>query len=256
MNSVLLLILIFLIILICGKRGLKLILSLGINFTILIILFYFITLGINPLLITLLALLLISNVILYFVNGKNKKTKSSMPAVFIILIVLLLSILIITKETRIQGFGYESYEEINMFSYDVNIDFTNITTCLILIGLIGATIDASIAISSALHEVYENNKHLEVKALFKSGLTIGKDIMGTTVNTLLFAFLGEFMTLLIWYKTGNYMFEEIINNKTFAQELIKILFSAIGCILIVPLTSIITSYRLKHDNEEEYYNEE
>ena len=131
-----------------------------------------------------------------------------------------------------------------MFSYDIGVDFNRISIALIIIGLIGATIDSSMAISSALYEVKENNKHLKQKELYRSGINIGKDILGTTMCTLLFAFIGEFMTLLIWFKKGNYSLGDIINAKTFAAEFIKILFSAIGCILVIPITSYITSREL------------
>ena len=167
----------------------------------------------------------------------------------VVLIILSFLIFFVTKISRIAGFGYESYEEINMFSYDVRIDFTDIAISMILISLIGATVDSSIAISSALYEVYDNNKNLSKKDLFLSGMNIGKDILCTTNNTLMFAFLGEFMTLLIWFYKGNYSFLEIVNAKTFASEMIKIFFSAIGCIIVIPITAYITTETLKKDNK-------
>jgi len=256
MNKILIIILFLLMIYIDKKRGIKLFLSLCFNFIILIVLFYFIALGINPIILSLLGCLLVSIVILYYVNGKNIKTEASFLSIVIVLLILSILIFITTKETRIAGFGYESYEEINMFSYDIGIDFTNIAMSLVLISLIGATTDASIAISSALFEVYENNKHLSKKELFKSGLSIGKDILCTTTNTLLFAFLGEFMTLVIWLYQGSYSFLEIINAKTFASELFRILFSAIGCVMIIPITSYITTRKiLKNKKLEEEFIE-
>ena len=149
-----------------------------------------------------------------------------------------------TYISRIAGFGYESYEQINMFSYDVSIDFTDIAISIILISLIGATVDSSIAISSALYEVYENNRGLSRKELFVSGMNIGRDILCTTANTLMFAFLGDFMTLLIWFYNCGYSFGEIVNAKTFAAEIIRILFSATGCIIVIPVTAYITAKAL------------
>lgn len=250
MNKILLLILFFLMIYIDKKRGVKLFISLFINFFILITLFYFIALGVNPIIVALLGCLLVSIVILYFVNGKNIKTEISLKSIIIVLICLAILIFIMTNLSRIAGFGYESYEEINMFSYNVKINFTNIAISLILISLIGATTDTSIAISSALYEVYTNNKHLTQKELYKSGLNIGKDILCTTTNTLLFAFLSDFMTLVIWFYKGNYSFFDIVNAKVFAAELIKILFSAIGCVIIIPVTSYLMSKKLKGEKNE------
>ena len=241
MNKILILILLALMVYIDKKRGVKLFISLCANFIILMVLFYLMALGINPIIVSLIGCFIVSYIILYFVNGKNVKTTSSLKSIVVVLIILALLIFTMTYFSRIAGFGIEAFEEINMFSYDVRIDFNDIAIALILISLIGASVDSSIAISSALYEVYENNKSLTEKELFNSGMNIGKDILCTTTNTLLFAFLGDFMTLVIWYFKGGYTFLEIINAKTFCAELIRILFSAIGCLLVIPITSYITT---------------
>ena len=245
MNIILIVLLFLLMIYIDTKRGIKLFLSIIFNFIILMIIFYLIAIGLNPVICSLIGCFVISYIILYYVNERNIKTESSLKSVVIVLIILSFLIFFVTKISRIAGFGYESYEEINMFSYDVRIDFTDIAISMILISLIGATVDSSIAISSALYEVYDNNKNLSKKDLFLSGMNIGRDILCTTNNTLMFAFLGEFMTLLIWFYKGNYSFLEIVNAKTFASEMIKIFFSAIGCIIVIPITAYITAETLK-----------
>ena len=241
MNLVLVIILFLLMIYIDKKRGIKLFLSIIFNFLILMIIFYLIALGINPIICSLNGCLIISYIILYFVNEKNNKTISSMKSIIIVLLILAILIYGITYISRIAGFGYESSEEINMFSYDVHIDFSEIAVSMILISLIGATVDTAIAISSALFEVYDNNKNLSKKELFLSGMNIGRDVLCTTSNTLLFAFLGDFMTLIIWFSKGNYSFLDIVNAKTFVAEIIRILFSAIGCIIVIPVSAYITS---------------
>lgn len=251
MNNVLLLIFFVLLIYVAGKRGVKLFIALGLNFMVLIASFYIIALGISPIVTALAGCLVVCCIVLFFVNGDNFKTRTSFWSTVIVLLLLTGWIYFMTYLSRIAGFGYESYEEINMFSYDVNIDYTKITAALILLGLIGAVADSSMAISSALYEVFINNPHLSKKELFKSGLNIGRDILGTTINTLFFSFLGEFMTLVIWFDTSEYSFAHIINNKTLASELIIILFSAIGCVMILPITSFLVSRRIK-----EHYNDD
>ena len=249
MNIILIVLLFLLMIYIDTKRGIKLFLSIIFNFIILMIIFYLIDIGLNPIICSLIGCFVISYIILYYVNERNIKTESSLKSVVIVLIILSFLIFFVTKISRIAGFGYESYEEINMFSYDVRIDFTDIAISMILISLIGATVDSSIAISSALYEVYDNNKNLSKKDLFLSGMNIGRDILCTTNNTLMFAFLGEFMTLLIWFYKGNYSFLEIVNAKTFASEMIKIFFSAIGCIIVIPITAYTTAGTLKRNSK-------
>lgn len=249
-NTILIIILFLLMIYIDKNRGIKLFLSLIFNFITLMVIFYLIAIGLNPIICSLIGCFIISYIILYYVNGENIKTKSSLKSIIIVLLILALLIFAITYLSRIAGFGYESYEEINMFSYDVKIDYTNIAISMILISLIGATVDSSIAISSALYEVHKNNKKLSKKELFISGMNIGKDILCTTTNTLMFAFLGEFMTLLIWFHGSKYSLLQIVNAKTFVAEVIKILFSAIGCIIVIPITAYITTNTLINKGKE------
>ena len=128
----------------------------------------------------------------------------------------------------------------------------HLSNCVIIIGLIGNIIDTSIAISSALFEVKENNPKLKLKELFTSGMNIGKDILGTTTNTLFFAFLGSYMTLLIFYSDYQYGLATIINNKIFVSEIVRIMLSGIASFLIIPTSSYITSLictKKEHKNE-------
>ena len=105
--------------------------------------------------------------------------------------------------------------------------------------------DTSFAISTAVFEVSENNNELTEKELIKSGDNIGRDILGTTINTLLFAGMGESMFLMMLFARYKYTFLQLINSKAFVQELFIIVVSNIGCLLIIPLTSVITTYMIK-----------
>lgn len=249
MNKILGIILVLLMILVGGKRGAKTSITLVLNFMLLIIMFYLITIGVNPIYVSLVGCLIISYIILFFINGNNIKTRSSFMSVCTVLLCMSFIIIVTTKISMIAGFGLESFEEIDMFSYDIGLNLTRVTTSLILIGLIGAVVDASIAISSAVYEVYINNKNLTRSELLKSGINIGKDILGTTINTLFFVFLGEFITLLLLFYGSKYSFGEIINAKVFSAEVIKILFIAIGSIVVIPISAYIISYNIERSNK-------
>ena len=96
-----------------------------------------------------------------------------------------------------------------------------IIICEILLGLLGAIIDVSMSISSSMCEIHLNNSKMTKLALFKSGISIGNDILGTMTNTLLFAYISGFMTLIIWFRLLDYSFETIINAKVFVQKFSK-----------------------------------
>lgn len=245
MITVLSIILLILLILIGGKRGLKTYITLYINLFLLFLLIILVSWGFNPLLSTLLICLIISTIILLFLNKINIKTISSFISVLLVLILLSIFISLFSNNAHISGYTEETIESVGYIDYNTGLDMLNLSKGIIILGLIGSVIDTSIAISSALYEVYQNNKHLSIKELFLSGMNIGKDILGTTTNTLFFAYLGSYMTILIYFMDFKYNFLTIINSKLFASEYVRIMLSGTGCFLIIPITAIITSILIK-----------
>ena len=157
----------------------------------------------------------------------------------------------------IQGYTEETIEAIGYVEYNTGINMLQLANCMIIIGLIGNIIDTSIAISSALYEVHVNNPKLNKIELFKSGMNIGKDISGTTTNTLFFAYLGSYMTLLIFFQDHGYTASAILNAKVFAQEFSRIILSGTAAFLIIPITAIITAIKCEKGddyNEKDEYN--
>lgn len=242
MNKLLSIILLVLLILVGGKRGFKTFITIYFNLTLIFLLVLIIGWGFNPIIPTLVICVLIAIIILFFLNGFNKKTLSSFIAVCIIIVIFSIITLLFSNKVYIQGYTEETVEAIGYVVYNTGIDMMSLSSCIILIGLIGNIVDTSIAISSALYEVHLNNPKLNRKELFNSGMNIGKDILGTTTNTLFFAYLGGYMTLLLFLSDHQYSFSAIINAKVFAIEITRIMLSGIASFLIIPLTSYITSY--------------
>ena len=120
---------------------------------------------------------------------------------------------------------------------------------MIIMSTIGAITDTAIAISSPMREVFHHHPSISRKELFTFGLGIGKDILGTSTNTLFFAFFGAYMALLIWFKDLSYSIGEIFNSKIFSAEMITIFCAGIGVALIIPITSWITAYFLVKTKE-------
>lgn len=252
MIKILSLILLILLVLICGKRGLKTFFTIYMNLALLFLLIIIVGWGFNPTIPTIVICLIISTIILFFLNGVNKKTISSFISVTIILIIFTIITITFGNLIYIQGYSEETIEAIGYLTYNTGINMLALSNSIIIIGLIGNINDTSIAISSALHEVHLNNPKLSKKELFFSGMNIGRDILGTTTNTLFFAYLGGFMTLFIYFQDFQYNFSAIINSKVFAIEFTRIMLSGIASFLIIPLTSIITTYICKYNEEEDY----
>lgn len=239
MILVLLLILFILMYLVLGKSSIKVFLNLILNFIVLIITFILLSMNISPYLIVFLSSILITKINLK--ETKGIKYKVSLLSTIISIILLFIIIYLVVDKGILGGFNYERSEEINMFSYNIAISMKQIVICGITLGTLGAIIDSSISVVSSMYEIYENNKNITLKGLIESGFNIGKNIINTSLSTVVFVFFGESMALIILFSKG-YELELILNNKTLVLEACKILFISISSLISIPISIYLTSY--------------
>lgn len=253
MNALLLLaaILFSLMIMIGGKKGVKSFVSLFFNFGIVLFTVLLMTDPYaNPIILTIIACTVISCINLFFINDVNSKTITAFISTVITITILVFFIYFVTKKTMIQGFGEEEIDEIiSIYSLYLGVDFVKIAAGVIIMSTIGAIVDVAISIASPMQEIFHHHPSISRKKLFKSGLTIGKDILGSNTNTLFFAFIGGYLALLLWFKDLSYSFGEIINSKIFSAEMITIFCAGIGIALVVPIASWISAYYLIRERE-------
>jgi uncharacterized membrane protein len=249
MNIILAIILLILCILVCGYRGLKTFLTLLICSLFILIYLYLISVGF-PIYITLFILTIpLSIIILFWVNEKNEKTIASFISVIIVLFIVSLIIYLVCYKSKIQGFSEENIEDIVWCTFDIKIHAISVVIASIILGLFGHIIDTSTSVSTAVFELYVNNPKISSKELLKRGMTVGKDIIYTVTNTLLFAFFGTMITLFLWFVINHYSFSNIINNSIFTSEMIAIIANAIGSIIVIPITNLITNKILLGNKE-------
>lgn len=243
MNIILILLIILLILMavVGGTRGVQSFSTLILNFFTLFFMIILIGAKIDPIKVTFIGAMIISFFSLFFINGFNKKTVSSLVSVITVIILVMIITYKMGINAQIQGFSSEQIDIVSFYSLYVQINFSKIVICEILIGLLGAVIDVSISISSSMNEIYKNDSLITQNQLFKSGMNIGKDILGTMTNTLFFAYTSGFMTLMIYFKQLNYSLSTIMNAKVFCSEVFQSICCGIGIILIIPITAFITS---------------
>lgn len=243
MISILSIVLLVLLLLVGRSRGFKTFITFYLSIFLIMLYLVLIKAGLNPITLAIVICMLASLSILFIINGVNIKTKTSFVSIMIVLVFIFTLIFIIVKRGNLQGFSVESVETIGGYSYDIGVDMIDVMIGMYLICIIGTVIDTSISISSAMHEVLENNQHLNSKELFASGMNVGRDIMATTINTLYFAIVSNFIGFFLWHRGAS--FEFVINYKAFNQEVMQLLISFIGSIMIIPLTAYISSKTLK-----------
>ncbi|MDU4660354.1 MAG: YibE/F family protein [Clostridium butyricum] len=232
---ILLIILFILMIFIGGKRGMQ-------SFFTLIL----IAAKIDPIKTTFVGAIVISFFSLFFLNGFNRKTLSSLMSVIIAILLVMVCVYKTSINSNIQGFSSEQTDLVSFYNLYVQLNFSKIVVCEVLIGLLGAIIDVSISISSSMNELYNANPQISTRKLFISGMNIGKDILGTMTNTLFFAYISSFMTLMIYFKQLHYSLSTIINAKVFCSEFFQSICCGIGIVLIIPLTAFISSNLVKY----------
>lgn len=243
--------------LISGEKGTRSFIALFLNFGITLLTVLLMTReAFNPIFLTMIACIFISCINLFYINTINLKSVISFIATLMTLFFLVGIIFIFVEKAMIQGFGIEEIEELSFFNLYVGVNFLEIASCTIIMGSIGAITDTSISISSAMNEIFIHNPFMDRYNLFKSGMNVGKDILGTTTNTLYFAFIGGYLALIVWFKDLSYSLSEVINSKVFSSEVISIFCIGTGAILIIPITAWLTAFMLTRRKKNVFVSEE
>ena len=181
---------------------------------------------------------------LLLINGLTKKTLCSMIGCFSGILITSILTLIMSKFLNLTGIVDEQSYYLQLMDASNPFDLRAIIFAGIILGAIGAIMDVAVSISASLLEVYEksNDEDKNIKSLMKSGITIGRDMMGTMSNTLVMAYIGSSLstTILLLVYSGSLM--ELFNKEMIIVELLQIIVGSFGLLLTIPLTSLICSF--------------
>lgn len=236
------------IIIIGGKKGVKALISLIIT----ILAIFYVVLprlirGENPLVVTTIVSIIITFAALFIIAGINKKAIVAIAgttggiiisAVFAIIFGNLMGLSGINEEagTLSQQMMYG-----NGTSETVTYDFKGLLYAGIIIGALGACMDVSMSIASALHELKEESSGISVKKMMKAGMNIGRDMMGTMTNTLILAYMGGSMVLVMLLMVTGDNFRHIINSEMLLEEILRAIAGSFGLVTTIPFTTLVAS---------------
>lgn len=247
-NYIFYLILLFMILLvIVGRRkGFKSIITLSLTIiAILKILLPLILRGMDPILITILVSIGITILTVFIVSGINTKSITTIIGTSCGVLVAGIVAYIIGNKANLTGYSSEESIMLMYIPQKIEFDMRGILFSGIIMGALGAVMDVAMSISSAVYEVYSANKNLTREELFSAGMNVGKDVMGTMTNTLILAYTGSSIPLLLIFMAYNTSMEEILNLDIVATEIIRSLAGSIGLVLTVPLTALVASILLR-----------
>ena len=200
--------------------------------------------GAQPVVVTVVLVALTTAASLLFLNGFSRKTLCATLGCIGGVAVAGIFAALCGSISPLNGFNLPEAEELVLRASDRGLKISGLFVSGILIASLGAVMDVAMSISSACWELRELNPDLPRKALFRSGMNIGRDMVGTMTNTLILAFLGSGLVFIIYLCSLGLDPRQLVSSPYMATEVISGIASSIGVILAVPLTALITSLLL------------
>jgi len=231
-----------LVIIFAGWQGIRALLSLAISLAAIIYLLVPALLaGYSPALASLVISAGILAIILFFTHGFRSHVViaflGTITAVAVTCFIAWWSV----SWLRLTGFSSDAAVYLN-FSTGGTLDFSGLLLGSIIIGLLGVLNDVSITQSSVVHELRRANAQLPWYELYKRAIRVGRDHVGSLVNTLALAYVGAALPLVLLYARAESDFLIAINQEVIASELVRIIIGSMGLVLAVPLTTVIAAW--------------
>ncbi len=195
--------------------------------------------GLSPVLIGLVTVLLSTTVTITLMHGFSKQCLLGIVTTLTGELAACGLFALFSSLLHITGFQTEQSEGLLLIAQVTGLDVRTLLIAGMMISSLGAVMDVAVSILSSLREVSIAGQNMTKQQLFTSGINIGKDLIGTMSNTLIFAFTGGALTTMIIFCANGVQFNQLINSDYLALELSQGLCSTSAVILTVPAASFI-----------------
>ena len=199
--------------------------------------------GFNPVWVGLALTLVLTVMIIALVYGFDRRCLAAVSGSFLGILVTCVLGVVFTDLFQIHG-AVMSYSESLLYSGYQHLDLTKIYMASIFLGASGAVMDLSVDITSAIHEVVEKRPDLSWREAVRSGLNVGRAAMGTTTTTLLFAYSGGYIALLMVFMAQGTPLDNLLNYKYVAAEIIHTVIGSFGLVTVAPFTALTAGWLL------------
>lgn len=219
----------------------KIIVTLLINSGILLAALLFMLMGLPIIVIGWICFISMSLLTLFYQNGVNQKTVAAFVSLLIVVILMSAIIWFLCGRSGLCGLNERTWQEDEVILLDlhIHINMIRVTYVVLVFGLLGAVKDSAMAVATGAYEVFCNHPDMTCSELFQSGMNIGKDVLGVTINTLLFAAIGESILMFQMYFDSAYSFAKLLNSKSLFQAAAVVLTGGIGVEISIPITAAV-----------------
>ena len=234
------------VVLVGGKQGIKAVL--GLLITILAIYFVLIKgifAGGDPIFFSITTSAIIIILTFLVIGGINRKIVTAALGTLGGVIMSGIMAAIFSHLAKLSGACEDAIQlSINMTT--VTFNFRDLIFAGIVVSALGACMDVGMSIASSLDEIKNKTKDISWQELFKSGMTIGRDTISTMTNTLILAYVGGALKLILLFMACNISMGEIINKEAIAEEIISAIAGSMGVVYTVPITAFVYSFLNKN----------
>lgn len=197
--------------------------------------------GAAPVLVSIIIVALTTAASLLFLTGLSRKTLCAVLGCVCGVGVAGIFAAVSGSISQLNGFNLPEAEDLVLRATQDTVRISGLLVSGILVASLGAVMDVAMSISSSCWELRQLNPGLPKAALFRSGMNIGRDAMGTMANTLILAFAGASLNTLLLFRIYGYPAIQLFNSDAIAVELIRGLAGSIGIILTVPLVAALSA---------------
>lgn len=183
---------------------------------------------------------------LIFLNGYSKKTLCAVCGCVGGVLAAGIAAAAVGTLSPMNGFNMQEAENLILYGADKGLKISGLLVCGVLISALGAVMDVALGIASSVWELREQNPDATAGSLFRSGMQIGRDAMGTMANTLILAFAGSSLNMLILVQTYDIPFLQLINTDSIALEVVQSVAGSFGILLTVPLVAFVSARLMVH----------
>ena len=183
---------------------------------------------------------------LIFLNGYSKKTLCAVCGCVGGVLAAGIAAAAVGTLSPMNGFNMQEAENLILYGADKGLKISGLLVCGVLISALGAVMDVALGIASSVWEMREQNPDATAGSLFRSGMQIGRDAMGTMANTLILAFAGSSLNMLILVQTYDIPFLQLINTDSIALEVVQSVAGSFGILLTVPLVAFVSARLMVH----------
>ena len=198
--------------------------------------------GYNVYVMTCVTCIYVIIMTLLITNGATEKALTTILGCSFGVAVAAILEIVLEHALRLTGIIDEHSIYLGYLDSGVVIDLKSLIFGMIVVGAMGAVMDVAMDISSALHELHYRAPDLTFRELYQSGITIGRDVMGTMANTLVLAYIGSSLCTILLLITYSGSLRELLNRENIIVELMQALIGSSAILLTMPLTSMICSF--------------